>query len=1073
MTEATSSQEQERTPTLSGQRRQVTVLFADMAGYTALAEKLGEEQTYLLMQQVHQGLSEAVHAHEGTVQEMTGDGVMALFGAPIAIEEAPLRACQAAVNIQTRMAQVAKSFQAKQGIAPYFRVGIHSGALIVGEVGDARQSGVTAMGDTVNLASRLENEAEAGTILISAATQALVDGFVDCEFLGERTIKGKSEPQKLWRLDGIREGVTRFDISKGQGLSPLVGRQRELEKLLGLWREASSGNLRAVCIRGEAGIGKSRLSFELRNGIPDDNVFFLECHCAADTRETPFAPLMEIVRRSFRIGMDASRDETERRLNQGLEMLGIAPDRSLPYLMNLLGHTPTGIDLDQIAGEALGIHTRDAVIEMLRERCRVTPTILVVEDLRWIDSATQALLTRVIEDEKGLALFVIATARTGYEPPWAEAKGVTILNLGALSGAETEGLLQGRLDCQTLPDGLSQVVSEKSQGNPMFAEEILTYLRGSGALSGEGPDLTFDGQQGDATLPVAIENLLMDRFDKLDSGPRGILEAAAAIGTRFTTKLLTRVTGQGSETEIAKQLGVLRAQGLIQTETGGRAYTFSQTLARDAIYESLLSARRQTLHGAVAKAVEDQDNFDPDDAADTLAYHWSRSADPGRAVKYLSIAGENGLRIYSLEEAQNYLQQALALIDENPGCVDDTALADILLHIARVLYFQYDFKGLIELVEPYLDRVAALGDNRRLSRFLFEIGYAHVFSCNIELGREYLSRSRALGEADNDELAVAYADLGSMWDRCFWGEPGVARDEAQREAAKRILEVGRRHGDTWLASKAGLADGLDFAAWGHPRESRAALVNLMALSRNTNDPRPRSMGQWALAALEIYSGNYSEAIEIADDALRISLSPIDRFAANTYKGMALVASGQMVDADMDLLQRGIVAAEANWFTMVTPPAKMVMGVGMVMQGNMAAGVRTIETTASKADKNGMVGMRPIGDHFLGQVHLQFVLGGETPPISVLMANASFLLTTLPFAKKKARSYLQSALDGYSAMDNPASAAQCHHDLGLLERAAKKTDKARASFEQARDIASAVGADNIVRDAEAALASLPA
>jgi len=973
------------------------------------------------------------------------------------------------------MAEVAKAFQAKHGTAPYFRVGIHSGALIVGEVGDAQQSGVTAMGDTVNLASRLENEAEAGTIIISAATQALVDGFVDCEFLGERTIKGKSELQKLWRLDGIREGVTRFDVSKGHGLSPLIGRKRELEKLQSLWQETLSGDLRAVCIRGEAGIGKSRLNFELRNNILDSKVFFLECRCTPETKDTPFAPLMEIVRRSFRIEVDTPRDETERRLKQGLEILGIVPDQSLPYLMNLLGHKSTGIDLDQIAGEALGIHTRDAVIEMLRERCRVTPTTLVVEDLRWIDSATQALLTRVIKEEAGLALFVITTARTGYQPPWVEAKGSTIMNLGTLSDTETEGLLEGRLDCPTLPDGLSQVVSEKSQGNPLFAEEILTYLRSSGALTGEGPNLTFDRQQSIAALPVAIENLLMDRFDKLDSGPRGILETAAAIGTRFTAELLTGVTEQEAEAgaKTDKHLETLVAQGLIQAEAGGRAYTFCQSLARDAIYDSLLSARRQTLHGAMAEAIEAQDSFAPDDAADTLAYHWSRSSEPGRAVKYLSIAGENGLRIYSLEEAQNYLQQALTLIEENPGCVDDAALADILLHIARALYFQYNFKALIELVEPYLDRVAALNDNRRLSRFLFEIGYAHVFASNIETGREYLSRSRALGEVDSDELAIAYADLGSMWDRMFWVQPDMARDEAQREAAKRIMAVGRRHGDTWLASKAGLANGLDLAAWGRPRESRLALMELIALSRETNDPRPRSMGQWGLAALEVFSGNYPEAIEIADEALRISLSPIDRAAANLYKGMAMVASGQMVDAGMDLLQRLLVPVEANWLTMTSPPAKMVMGVGMVVQGNMAAGVRAIETTANEAAENGIVVMKPLSDQFLGQVYSQFALDGETPPLSVLLANTSFLLTTLPFAKKKARRYLQSALDGYRALDNASGIAQCHHDLGLLERAAKEPDKARASFEQARDIATAVGADNIVRASDAALTGLSA
>jgi class 3 adenylate cyclase len=292
-------------------------------GITALAENLGEEQTYLLLQQVHRELNEAIHDNGGTVQEITGDGIMALFGAPIAIEGAPLRACCAGLDRQQRLSALGTEFEAKHGTAPKFRVGIHSGPLVVGEVGDGRKSGITALGDTVNLASRIETAAEAGTVLLSADTQGLVAGFVDSTCIGARALKGKSEAQELWRLDRIKDGVTRFDISKSQGLTPLVGRGRDLDNLKGLWRETSNGAQRTVCILGEAGIGKSRLSFEFRDNLEEDHLFFLEGHCAADTKETPFAPLMEIVRRSFRIDLDATAGEAERRFDQGLALLDL------------------------------------------------------------------------------------------------------------------------------------------------------------------------------------------------------------------------------------------------------------------------------------------------------------------------------------------------------------------------------------------------------------------------------------------------------------------------------------------------------------------------------------------------------------------------------------------------------------------------------------------------------------------------------------------------------------------------------------------------------------------------------
>jgi tetratricopeptide (TPR) repeat protein len=424
----------------------------------------------------------------------------------------------------------------------------------------------------------------------------------------------------------------------------------------------------------------------------------------------------------------------------------------------------------------------------------------------------------------------------------------------------------------------------------------------------------------------------MDRVDRLESGPRALLETAAVTGARFSAEQLARASGLGDEA--AKHIETLVEQDLIRFEPTRGAHAFRQALTRDAIYDSLLSARRQTLHGRIAASIEGQGGFQPDDAADTLAYHWSRSAEPGRAVQYLAIAGENSLRIYSLEEAQNHLQQALEIIEANPGCVDDTVLADILLHIARALYFQFNFGALIDLVEPYLERIEALNDNRRLSRFLFETGYAHVFGCQAEIGRQFLDRAKSLAEADGDELGVAYADMGIIWHRIYWGQPGEARDRAQREAAARVVEVARRHGDIWLASKGQLANGLDLMAWGHPGEARAAFMELMAMSRDTNDPRPRSMAQWALAVVDLYDGNFSEAIEKADDALRICLSPVDRLAAGAYKSTAMIFNGQAAEGAAQISD-AMDDMDEKSFTMVQPPIKMAAGVARVMGGDMA------------------------------------------------------------------------------------------------------------------------------------------
>lgn len=1052
-----------------GQRRQVTVLFADMADYTPLAEKLGEEDTYLLMQQVIRALSEAVHAHEGTVQEMTGDGVMALFGAPIALEEAPVHACRAALEMQTRMAALAEHTAAKHGVRPQLRVGIHSGPLVVGQVGDDQRMQMTALGDTVNLASRLETAATPGAVLMSEATHALVDGYVESSFAGERELKGKSEPQKLWLLEAMKAGAHRFDVSRGRGLTALIGRRRELETMETLWADAAAGAIQAVDLIGEAGIGKSRLVHEFRGRLDDERTFMLEGHCSAEGRQTPLLPFIDVVRTSFGIPDQAGREEVERRFRRGLELLGLDTGSLLPYVMNLLGHAPEDARIDEIAGEVLGIRTRDAILTLLRERCRLTPTVLFIDDLHWIDTASEQLLSRIVALEQELPLLVLSTYRPEFNAPWAGRANVTELRLSPLSTGSTVDLLQHLLGTDDLPEELTRLVSDKAEGNPLFAEEIVRYLQGQGSLRQVDGGVFYEAVDGASALPITLENLLLDRFDRLEPGPRATLEVAAVIGAQFATDFAAAASGMAEAT--AGYLDELERHDLIHREAAGGAFRFKHALVRDAIYDSLLSARRAALHEQVAEALEARG--DSGEAADQLAHHWSHTDRADKAVAWLAIAGENSLRVYSLEEAQQLFQQALTLLQDKPNAGDDAALADILLHLARIMYFQVNFRGIIELVNRYLPRVEALGDKRRLSRFLFEGGYARVFAAEIGPGEELLKRARALGEELGDELAVGYAELGLMWLRCFWGEPGEERRRAQREIGERVADIGIRHRDIWLASKARLCLGLDEAGWGRPGDAHRDFLRLMALSRETNDPRPQSMALWAMAILNLLAEDYEAAVESADEALRVCLSPIDRMSAEAYKTCAMMLMGTLSDTDREAWLHGFPAVEAGGLVMTLAFPAMITGVDMVLRGEMAAGVRTIDDTERRFSALEQTLIHISADSFLGEIYLRMATGKEKPPISVMRKNWLFLLRTLPVAARKARRHFESLTAQARAFDTPFNLASGLYGLARLDIAKKRHDDARTRLEEARAVAQSVEATALVDKIEASLATLAA
>ena len=703
---------------------------------------------------------------------------------------------------------------------------------------------------------------------------------------------------------------------------------------------------------------------------------------------------------------------------------------------------------------------------MLRERCRLSLTLLILKDLHWADKASETLLTRVVEMMEDFPLLVLFTYRTNYVAPWAGQANTTDLHLTPLSVSSTADLLSNRLGTEDLPKDLTRLVIEKAEGNPLFAEEIAAFLLDEGSLRKDERGVTFDAEAARSGLAATLENLLMDRFDRLAGGPRAVLEAAAVIGPRFSADLVGRVAGRDGEA--TAHLRDLERQELIFHEPDRDEYRFKHALVRDAIYGSLLKGRREALHEKVAEAIEHADTGRVADVADVLAHHYGQTPRAEKAVRYMAFAGERALGVYSLEEAELRFRQVLELMEAVPGCADDSFLADVLLNVARVYYFRLDFKNIIALVDRYLPRVEALGDKKRLSRFLFETGYAHVFGARVEAGKALLERSLVSGEEIDDEGAIAYAYLGLMWVHTYWGTPGEDRRPTLERMVRWVVEVARGLGDVWLASKAILCLAVHEMLWGRPDACRRYALQLIDLTRETGDPRPRNMGLWELAYLNAYTGEYQEAVENADESLRTSLSPVDRAVGLNGKGIALSMLGR-VEEGLATLGEARRLAEAGEFRMIAGAFDLPLGATMVMAGDMAKGIRFIEEATERMAGWGQTIAHAFGHATLGQIYLEMAIGRERPEFSVILRNIGFLIRTMPFAAAKARRHLEAAIDDFRRLDAPYFIAANLSNLGLLHASKGRSAEAKACFEEARSIAAAVEAGALVNNIDAALA----
>jgi tetratricopeptide (TPR) repeat protein len=940
--------------------------------------------------------------------------------------------------------------------------GVNTGPAVLGEVqGDA--GGVTVMGDTVNVAARLQAVAIPGTIFLTEATRKLVDGQIDSEFVGERQFKGKAEPLKLYKLTGLRRDTTRFAALVARGLSPFVGRKRELE-LLDRNLEASRQELRIVDIVAEPGMGKSRLLHEFRRGLKQHDILILSGNCSPDGKQTAFLPFIEVVRGSFGLSVGEAEGDVRRKLEAGLTRLQRNSPENLGLLLNLLGlPSPVGA-LDGLDGLLIGLRTRDLLLAMLETRSRLSPLALLIEDLHWIDSASEELLSNIVDLGAKAPALVPLTRRPEYRPPWFSHPGVATLELEPLEAGAVRRLVEARLGVSRLPASLARTIEERAEGNPLFAEEIVTFLGERGLLKVEADKVEFDSLRVPQALPSNVQNLLTARVDRLASDRRTLLQAASVIGRRFDPALVKAVTSEG---DMQAALPELEGLDLVRRAAVGGNYEFKHALVRDALYESLLSARRAELHLRVAEEIERRSGNRLAEVAEELAHHYSQTDRRAKAFTYLAMAGEKSLGVYSLDEAERCFAAAIALAERQAECATDGQIVETLISYAALLNMRLQLIRSIDLLRRFSAGIERLGDDVRVVILRHHNVFALLWNTRYREALAVQREASLMADRLGETRARAYALTTRILSSTIAAPMSLAEFELTRDEA---LKAASATSDPYIRIWVRYVTAWEEFHRGRMAHSRRTALELIELGRETGDPRSLGEGVSILALIAVISDNYEEALEYSEQAIAIGITPLERDTGVNAKGSALVLLKRVEEGItvIEQFQRRAIA-DGNVYSLNLSNA--VHAVSKAIRGDLAAAARTLSELIQLQDSLGYATAADWYRTLLCEMYLQVLEGKEKAPLPVLFKNLPFIAQTMLTGGKRIVCWINQVHQNPRFDPNGHYVGRCEMILGLLYKAKKKTGLAVLHLTEARRITAQWGPTPMLARIDAALAAL--
>ncbi|PYO59146.1 MAG: hypothetical protein DMD83_00410 [Candidatus Rokuibacteriota bacterium] len=652
---------------LEGERKQVTVLFADIRGSLELLAARDSEEARALLDAVLQRMMDAVHHYEGTVNQVMGDGIMALFGAPLAHEDHAVRACYAALRMQDTIRRYGEEVRPTHGVTLHIRVGLNSGDLVVRSIADDLRMDYTAVGQTIQLAARMEQLATPGAILITADVLQLAEGYAQVRALGPVPVEGRSEPVEVYEVTGAGAARTRFQAATARGLSRFVGRDAEIEQLAQALELAGQGRGQLVALVGEAGLGKSRLFWEFAHSHRTQGWVMLESGSVSYGKATSYLPVIGLLKAYFRVGDRDSHREVREKVTGKLLTLDRALEPLVPVFLSLLD-----VPIEDRPWQALDPSQRrqltlDAIRALLLREAQLQPLLLIFEDLHWVDSETQALLDTLVQSLPAVRMLLLINYRNEYQHSWAGRSYYTQLRLDPLPPARAEELLQSLLGGGPDLRALKRLLVERTEGNPFFLEESVRTLVETRVLVGERGGYKLGRALPTVQVPGTVQAVLAARIDRLRAEEKRLLQSASVIGKDVPFSLLAAIADL-PEDALRRGLAHLHSAELLYEKSlfPDLEYSFKHALTHEVAYASVLQERRTALHARIVEAIKALHSDRLAEQVDRLAHHALRGERWDEALGYLRQAGAKAATRCANPEAAACFEQALGVLPRLP-----------------------------------------------------------------------------------------------------------------------------------------------------------------------------------------------------------------------------------------------------------------------------------------------------------------------------------------------------------------------------------------------------------------------
>jgi len=907
---------------LEGERKQVTVLFADLKGSMELLAERDPEEARKLLDPVLERMMEAVHRYEGTVNQVMGDGIMALFGAPLAHEDHAVRACYAALRMQDAIRRYAEELRRTQGIEVQVRAGLNSGDVLVRTVGSDLRMDYTAVGQTTHLAARMEQLAPPGAIRLTAETLRLAEGFVQVKPLGPVPVKGLADPVEIFELVGAAGARTRLQAARARGFTRFVGREPELEQMRQAAEQAKVGRGQVVAVVGEPGVGKSRLFHEFIHSHRTEGWLVCEASSVSYGKATPFLPLADLLRRYFRVDDHDDTRTIRAKVTGTMLTLDRALEDAVPAVSWLLDALPPDdafLTIDPMLRRRRAI---EGAKRLLLRESRMQPLLLVFEDLHWIDAETQSFLDGLVESLPTAPILLAVNYRPEYRHAWGNKTYYRQLRIDPLPPESADELLQALLGEDASVSALKTLLIERTEGNPLFLEESVRTLVETRAFAGEPGAYRMTRSIETIQMPATVQAILAARVDRLSPDLKRLLQAASVIGKDVPVTLLESIVELAGE-ELRGALTALQtAEFLYETRLfPDLEYTFKHALTHEIAYGGVLQDRKRALHAALVDALERLYADRLIEQVEVLAHHAIRGGLTDKAVHYHRLAGEKAAGRSANREAAEFFQAALGVLAGLPE-TPETLSAALDLHVALgpvlIMLKSAASPEVAALYSRAIALVERLGDTSRLFPVLWGLWFIDYTCGRYPAARE--KGERLLQDAsDGDDSGRLVEAHHALWPTLLamgdaraavpHMERAIALYQRERHASQAFLYAGH---DPGACCRYQLAA----ARWllGYPDRAVEHSHDALRLAEELKQPQTMAIALWFAALLEYQRG---ERVAAADTAHRL-LAVVDAYGFVPWTDITIVvppaADASRLDAAAlrDLHRRLMLVPTAAW-----------------------------------------------------------------------------------------------------------------------------------------------------------------